>query len=534
MEKEKGKKQRAVGFIGFFLLLATLLLLVPERKVRADGGVDFSPWFKAWENGTSRMVSALDTDNQLEPFVIQYGSEKITIAASRADLFVASPKPGFNYYRYYSTVLEKGTNTKWKKGAAIKLLSVPAPDGYEVSFSGQPEIHFGDSRVGGVSSRSFDSDSVSVMIPLVKKGQKIKLTKENLIDYQIESVSGKAVVQLYHYDLPLTEGLDYQVTWSAAKNGFRTAVITGKGNYTGKITTDQVAADWVSAGKGTSGKAAKLNKQRATVYKGKSMTLRVTGTAGKVIWKSSKTSVASVNGNGKVTAKRAGTASITAKVNGKVYRCKVTVKNPSLNKTKLSLKEGRSYSLKLNGTSVKSFKSSNPRVASVNRSGKVTAKKAGNATIICTAKNRKTYRCRVTVSGSSSSKGKLTESRVYRKIIAQKDTYKEGRRWTNKNYYDWKGGIYDRGYGCAGFAFLLSDAAFGDLPARKHRNFSKIKVGDIVRLEHDRHSVIVLKKEADGVIVAEGNYDDSIHWGRKLSYSEIRKTGTYVFTRYPK
>lgn len=534
MEKEKGKKQRAVGFIGFFLLLATLLLLVPERKVRADGGVEFSPWFKAWENGTSRMVSALDTDNQLEPFVIQYGSEKITIAASRADLFIASPKPGFNYYRYYSTVLEKGTNTKWKKGAAIKLLSVPAPDGYEVSFSGQPEIHFGDSRVGGVSSRSFDSDSVSVMIPLVKKGQKIKLTKENLIDYQIESVSGKAVVQLYHYDLPLTEGLDYQVTWSAAKNGFRTAVITGKGNYTGKITTDQVAADWVSAGKGTSGKAAKLNKQRATVYKGKSMTLRVTGTAGKVIWKSSKTSVASVNGNGKVTAKRAGTASITAKVNGKVYRCKVTVKNPSLNKTKLSLKEGRSYSLKLNGASVKSFKSSNPRVASVNRSGKVTAKKAGNATIICTAKNRKTYRCRVTVSGSSSSKGKLTESRVYRKIIAQKDTYKEGRRWTNKNYYDWKGGIYDRGYGCAGFAFLLSDAAFGDLPARKHRNFSKIKVGDIVRLEHDRHSVIVLKKEADGVIVAEGNYDDSIHWGRKLSYSEIRKTGTYVFTRYPK
>ncbi|HIQ96291.1 MAG TPA: Ig domain-containing protein [Candidatus Limivivens merdigallinarum] len=534
MEKEKGKKQRAVGFIGFFLLLATLLLLVPERKVRADGGVEFSPWFKAWENGTSRMVSALDTDNQLEPFVIQYGSEKITIAASRADLFIASPKPGFNYYRYYSTVLEKGTNTKWKKGAAIKLLSVPAPDGYEVSFSGQPEIHFGDSRVGGVSSRSFDSDSVSVMIPLVKKGQKIKLTKENLIDYQIESVSGKAVVQLYHYDLPLTEGLDYQVTWSAAKNGFRTAVITGKGNYTGKITTDQVAADWVSAGKGTSGKAAKLNKQRATVYKGKSMTLRVTGTAGKVIWKSSKTSVASVNGNGKVTAKRAGTASITAKVNGKVYRCKVTVKNPSLNKTKLSLKEGRSYSLKLNGASVKSFKSSNPRVASVNRSGKVTAKKAGNATIICTAKNRKTYRCRVTVSGSSSSKGKLTESRVYRKIIAQKDTYKEGRRWTNKNYYDWKGGIYDRGYGCAGFAFLLSDAAFGDLPARKHRNFSKIKVGDIVRLEHDRHSVIVLKKEADGVIVAEGNYDDSIHWGRKLLYSEIRKTGTYVFTRYPK
>lgn len=90
------------------------------------------------------------------------------------------------------------------------------------------------------------------------------------------------------------------------------------------------------------------------------------------------------------------------------------------------------------------------------------------------------------------------------------------------------------GYGCAGFAFLLSDAAFGDLPARKHKNFSNIKVGDIIRLAYDSHSVIVLKKEADGVIVAEGNYDDSIHWGRKIPYSEIRATGTYVLTRYPK
>ena len=213
MRKRNGKT--AVHFLAVFLL-ALLFLCVPGKEAKA-GEVEFAPWFRVWEDGTTRMLSFLGTKSQLKPFTIQYGTEKITLSASPGGLLVPSPKPGFRYYHYISTVLEKGSNTRWRKGAAIKLLSVPAPDGYEVSFSGQPEIHFGDSRVGGVSSRSFDSDSVSVMIPLVKKGQKIKLTKENLIDYQIESVSGKAVVQLYHYDLPLTEGLDYQVSWSAAK-----------------------------------------------------------------------------------------------------------------------------------------------------------------------------------------------------------------------------------------------------------------------------------------------------------------------------
>lgn len=47
-----------------------------------------------------------------------------------------------------------------------------------------------------------------------------------------------------------------------------------------------------------------------------------------------------------------------------------------------------------------------------------------------------------------------TEAQAYTAMMALKDDYPEGMRWTNDNFYEWKGGIYYGGYGCAGFAFL--------------------------------------------------------------------------------
>lgn len=72
----------------------------------------------------------------------------------------------------------------------------------------------------------------------------------------------------------------------------------------------------------------KLSATKKTLTKGKTYTLKMLGTKKKVTWKSSKTSVATVNSKGKVTAKKAGTATITAKVGTKTYKCKITVKNP--------------------------------------------------------------------------------------------------------------------------------------------------------------------------------------------------------------
>lgn len=71
----------------------------------------------------------------------------------------------------------------------------------------------------------------------------------------------------------------------------------------------------------------KLNKKTTTLIKGKTLTLKVTGTKKKVTWKSSNKKVATVSTKGKVTAKKKGTATITAKVGKKKLTCKITVKN---------------------------------------------------------------------------------------------------------------------------------------------------------------------------------------------------------------
>lgn len=77
-----------------------------------------------------------------------------------------------------------------------------------------------------------------------------------------------------------------------------------------------------------SAKAAtmKLNKKNLTLSAGNSYTLKVKKAVGKVKWKSSKKSVATVSSKGKVKAKKTGTAKITATVGRKKLTCRVKVK----------------------------------------------------------------------------------------------------------------------------------------------------------------------------------------------------------------
>lgn len=242
-------------------------------------------------------------------------------------------------------------------------------------------------------------------------------------------------------------------------------------------------------------------------------------------------------------AKNTGVGALFITISEQSYTQKAAAKKAYLNYTKKTLKAGKSLTLKLTGANVKSWKSSNEEIATVTGKGKgkckVTANKAGTVTITCKAKSGKKYTCKITVKESDepsnedpSNEDPSNEDQIYAKMIALKEEYPEGMKWTNENYYAWKGGVYSGGYGCAGFAFILSDAAFDSLPAREHTDFSKVRVGDILRLNDDTHSVIVLEVKKDSVIVAEGNYNSSIHWGREISFSTLKETGTYVMTRY--
>ncbi len=125
------------------------------------------------------------------------------------------------------------------------------------------------------------------------------------------------------------------------------------------------------------------------------------------------------------------------------------------------------------------------------------------------------------------------EMSIHKSMLALKEQYPEGMRWTNDNYYEWKGGIYTGGYGCAAFSYMLSDAAFKNLPARMHSDFNNLRVGDILRINNDTHYVIIIGLNDSGVILAEGNFNSSVHWGRKISFERIKAIGNYILTRYP-
>ena len=132
-------------------------------------------------------------------------------------------------------------------------------------------------------------------------------------------------------------------------------------------------------------------------------------------------------------------------------------------------------------------------------------------------------------------------SGIYNKMIALKSSYPEGMRYTNDDMYEWEmgglGEVYSYGYGCAGFVALVSDEAFGRVPVRwlgeGEWSFDSLRVGDILRVNGDRHSVIILEKYSDRVVVTEANYNSSVHWGRVFTKANVLSQTDYVLTRYP-
>ena len=130
--------------------------------------------------------------------------------------------------------------------------------------------------------------------------------------------------------------------------------------------------------------APRISSSKLTMIKGQSRTLKITGLKKrqKITWKSSNSKIVAVNKAGKLQAKAKGSATITGTVSKRKYTCKVTVQAPKLNKTSVTLKTGQTYQLKLSGTNQKiTWKSSNSKIVTVNKTGKLFAKSAGNATI---------------------------------------------------------------------------------------------------------------------------------------------------------
>jgi len=154
-----------------------------------------------------------------------------------------------------------------------------------------------------------------------------------------------------------------------------------------------------------------------------------------VTWKSDNEGVAIVDNSGNVTAKAAGTATITATVDGKSASCKVTVngqpatvpvQSVELNQTTLELIAGKEATLtatvKPDDATNKTvtWSSNNETVATVDNNGKVTAKAAGEA--IITAKvGDKQATCNVKVTAADVAVESVTLNQSSLELVAGKE-----------------------------------------------------------------------------------------------------------------
>ena len=216
---------------------------------------------------------------------------------------------------------------------------------------------------------------------------------------------------------------DQSVTWKSSDKNV--VLVTSAGKIKGlKAGTATITCTSASTGTKATCKVTvvdggvKLNKTKATIEKGKTMTLTATVTPltlsdKSVTWKSSNKKVATVSSKGKVKGVKAGTATITctSKATGLSATCEVTVGYVKLDQTEVTVKAGKAVTLKatvypssLEDRSV-TWKSSNTKVATVSSKGKVKGVKAGTATITCTSKatGLKTT-CIVTVTAAAGSR----------------------------------------------------------------------------------------------------------------------------------
>lgn len=198
-------------------------------------------------------------------------------------------------------------------------------------------------------------------------------------------------------------------TWTSSNTSVATVSKTGlvtalkDGSTTIKATVGNVSSTYDIAVKEVKLTEIKM-EEKALIHEGDTKALTVEYTPADttddktVAWSSSDSTVASVDNNGTVTAVKPGSAVITAKVGNYQATCAVTVDAPLKEivpeKAIIDMVKKQTaniaYSVVPADTTDSkdvTFTSSDETVATVNSDGKVTAKKAGQATVTITGAN---------------------------------------------------------------------------------------------------------------------------------------------------
>jgi hypothetical protein len=120
-----------------------------------------------------------------------------------------------------------------------------------------------------------------------------------------------------------------------------------------------------------------------------------------------------------------------------------------------------------------------------------------------------------------------TDENITEYLYSLKDKYPEGTQWGLEKDYSW--GIWG-GIACDAFAYTMMDELYGDwsesLPLTYSATFcyDDIRPGDRLVMDNfngSSHSMIVLEKYPNRIVIAEGNYGKTVHWGRIITRAKL-------------
>lgn len=305
--------------------------------------------------------------------------------------------------------------------------------------------------------------------------------------------------------------------------------------------------------KGVSRKPAiVLSKKSADLNIGGSITIKVKSVKGlsskSVTFKSDDKEVATVDKNGKVTAKGAGTATITVtSATNRKIKATFEVSVDSYCEGEHAWSEwdqGKEPTCTENGSDWRECKLCGeieyrtvPALGHdwvVKEHVDVAKGTTGGDKCVCSRCKEEEFRNKVYY--------QPTEEELLASINSLRTVYPTGSEWEYHDMYgvstsynvtfeegdeQYTTGSYIMG-ACGGFAVRLSNEAYGEnVPFRTHHDASKVRVGDIVYFEGDsiNHEVIVIGFTDDGGwITAEGNVGGRVKWNayaRKMVGSDL-------------
>jgi uncharacterized protein YjdB len=263
----------------------------------------------------------------------------------------------------------------------VAVTSTGKKPGYSSSDSAVASVN----TYGKVTAKKAGTATITAKIANGEASCKVKVEKTTITLSQ-KNIS---LENGYSARLTATVSTGHAVTYKSSKASVASVDETGRitANKPGEATIT-VTADKTSATCKVKVKepTVKLSRTAVSLYRRETVRLSVSSTSKSTPkWKTNKTSVATVDSDGTVTAVKNGTAIITVTVDGVSKTCEVTVKKPTITfaKDSVTLTEGASCQAKATVSSGNKpeYSSSNVSVATVDEDGVITAKSAGRATI---------------------------------------------------------------------------------------------------------------------------------------------------------